>query len=176
MRYLRLTSVILIGFMISGCATAWVVAEARKPGPGDISATVYYEGDIATITWKRKTWVGLADFGYSPTTTGITRKIVTELDALCPGPECSVCFGCLAPPKDPWDISVTYQELGAAGTYGFIVWTKDGPARQFPITGNPYMWPLLPLGVAIDAAVVGAVLFGILLFIVASSGVGPPGG
>jgi hypothetical protein len=44
--------------------------------------------------------------------------------------------------------------LEKAETYGFLVQTENKPDREIPLTGNPYMWLLLPIGVGIDAGVV----------------------
>lgn len=71
MLYRHIACFMLIGFMASGCATAWVVAEARKPGHGDISARVDYEAEDATVVWKR--WLALPIGAGHPTPTAPAR-------------------------------------------------------------------------------------------------------
>ena len=164
MRYLRLTCLILIGFMASGCATAWVVAEARKPGHGDIDAWVDYEAEDATVVWKR--WLALPivggtpwpahDVDGNPLTTGITRKLVLKPEAGSSCEKITVCIGCHAPINNPCGVSVRYMMLEKAETYGFLVQKENKPDQEIPIKGHPYVWLLLPIGVGIDAGVVAA--------------------
>jgi len=138
--------------MASGCATAWVVAEARKPGQSDISAWVDFEAEDATVVWKR--WLALPAGAGTPPTTGITRKLVFKPEAGSPCEKFAACFGCHAPIKNPCGVSVSYRVLEKAETYGFLVQIENKPDQEIPITGNPYIWLLLPIGVGIDAGVV----------------------
>ena len=147
MRYLHIACFILIGFMASGCITAWVVAEARKPGDMDIDAWVDFETEDATVAWKRKAW---RDVGIP----GVTRKLVFKPEAGSPCERFVACLACHAPIKNPCGVSVSYRMLEKAETYGFLVQIENKPDQEIPLTGNPYVWLLLPIGVGIDAGVV----------------------
>jgi hypothetical protein len=134
--------------MVSGCATAWVVAKARKPDQSDISWWVDYAAEDPTVVWERR-WGW-----WDPSTSAITGKIVFKPEAGSPCEKFTVCFGCHAPIKNPCGVSVSYRMLEKAETYGFLVQIENKPDQEIPLTGNPYMWLLLPIGVGIDAGVV----------------------
>jgi hypothetical protein len=163
MRYLHIACFIMIGFMASGCATGWIVAEARKPGEMDIDAWVDNEPEDATVVWKRRlalpAGIRPTSSAGNPLTTGITRRIVFEPEAGSPCEKLAVCFDCPATIENPCEVLVSYRMLGKAETYGFLVQSVNKPDQEMPLKGKPYMWLLLPIAVGIDAGVVATIGF-----------------
>jgi hypothetical protein len=171
---IKLASVLLsMTIALNGCATNWIVAEARVPSGRKILFEIDTEADHPTVSWRRTVWSGIGN----PPTTGIRRRFVlkpdeetgcSEFDFYVNG--CMLDQPTVVSPKSvdapipvtehpPCAIMLTYGAVGEAGFYGLVVSTDKGPIREIPLTGNPYLWLLTPVGVAIDAAIVGTVAF-----------------
>ena len=167
---------------LNGCATPRIVGGARGAREQDLLIEILGEADHPTVTvsWA----LILTDKGYaslSPFRKSHRFVLEPDGDSACSefnfyangdiplllGEQAlvspiSVDAPILVTGHQPCTISLTYGAVGKAGFYGLVVSTDNGPIREIPLTGSPYLWLLTPFGVASDAVVVG----GLLIFFV----------